>query len=55
MVTKVGRYTTKIAACIEKNFCFTVPDEDGTKTLIGDSDNWDKLRMIVAQILEDTL
>jgi len=54
MATKVGWWTDRIAACIEKNFCFTVPDEDGTKTLIGDSDNWDKLRMIVAQILEDS-
>jgi len=53
MATKVGYYTNKIASCIEKNFSFSVPDEDGTKHLYRFGDDWDKLRMIVAQIMED--
>jgi len=52
--TKTGRYINKIAACIQRNFSFSVPEDNGTKYLCGNNDAWDKLEKIVRQILEDS-
>ncbi len=54
METKIEKYRERIAKCIEKNFDFTVPEEDGSKDLCGTDDAWNKLETIIKQILRDT-
>lgn len=53
MSTKIDKYVTEIATCLEKNFDFSVPEEDNSKSLVGFAEDWNKLRDIVKQILED--